>query len=80
MADWFDEPDITISEIDNHVGSWCDSGHKAPTLFRRTGPDSPEEPIRFFQVNIFEKINGIYCEPCLIVANHVSRLKKQGKL
>jgi len=81
MPDWFDEPDIIISEMDLHVGGWCDSGHKAPILFRRSGPDSLEEPTRFFKVDISGKnFHGIYCEPCLIIANHVSKLKKQGKL
>lgn len=73
--------DIDIIELDNHIGGWCDSGHKAPSLFRREGPDSPELPTRFFQVHVkISAINGVYCEPCLIVANHVARLKKEGKL
>jgi len=78
MPDLFDAT-LTIIEVDNHVGGWCDSGHKAPSLFRREGPNSPESPTRFFSIH-HESIDGIYCEPCLIIANHVARLKKQGLL
>lgn len=73
------DADVVIEQLENHVGYWCDSGHKAPELFRRTGPESPEEPTRFFRV-CCSSLTGIYCEPCLIVANHMGRLKKQGKL
>lgn len=73
------DAEIVIEQLDDHISHWCDSGHKAPALFRRTGPESPEEPTRFFRVNC-PNLKGIYCEPCLIVANHMARLKKQGKL
>lgn len=77
MAHVFDEADQTISEVENHVGGWCDSGHQAPELFRQAGPGSPELPTRFFLVKN-RQIEGIFCEPCLIIANHIAKLKKQG--
>lgn len=79
MLDGLLDADIVIEQIDEHVGGWCDSGHKAPAQFRRAGPESTEEPTRFFHFRS-ASVNGIYCEPCLIVANHLANLKKQGKL
>lgn len=73
------EANFVQREIEPPIHKWCSSGHKAPDIFRRTGPDSPQEPIRFFEVTSPE-INGIYCEPCLVIAHHMSKLKKQGKL
>lgn len=81
MPNLFEEPGVIISQLEEHVGGWCDSGHKPPPLFRREGPDSPELPMRFFHVNVpCKNVAGTYCEPCLIVANHMARLKKQGNL
>ena len=75
------ETDIDIIEIDEHIGHWCDSGHKPPILFRREGPESPELPTRFFHVRVKSGgIDRIICEPCLIITNHMARLKKEGKL
>jgi hypothetical protein len=66
------DADITISEIDNHIGEWCDSGHKAPLLFRRNGPTSPELPIRFFSITS-KNFSGIFCEACLIIARALKK-------
>lgn len=71
------EADMVFEQILDPPNSFCASGHVAPTLFRRAGPESPEEPTRFFLVK-HKDARGIYCEPCLIIANHVARLKKQG--
>ena len=73
----FGHADIVISETDPPINGLCASGHKAPETFRREGPDSPELPTRFFHVHT-PTLSGIYCEPCLIIANHTARLKKQG--
>jgi hypothetical protein len=70
--------DITVKEITNHSNRECCSGHIAPEFFKREGPDGPEEPTRFFHV-IGNGINGIYCEPCLIIANYLARQKKKEK-
>ena len=69
--------DLTCKMCDPPLTNWCASGHKAPELFRNGGPGSPEEPTRFFHVT-GKDINMIVCEPCMIIANHVARLKKQG--
>lgn len=72
-------PDLSIKQVENPVNNWCDSGHKAPALFRRSGPNSDLEPIKFFQI-VNKNINQIVCEPCLIVANHLAKLKKENKI
>lgn len=73
------EADIVFEQVEGPLNRWCASGHVAPLLFRNAGPESPETPTRFFMVT-HRDIHGIYCEPCLIIANHMARLKKQGLL
>ena len=63
--------DIVIKEMDVPNDKYCSSGHVAPDTYKRNGPDSKDEPIRFFQIcgnNIF----GNYCEPCLVIANYLA--------
>lgn len=67
--------DLTQREVEPPFNKWCACGHVAPEMFRRSGPGSPEEPIRFFQVS-GQGLNGIYCEPCLIIANFMSQKEK----
>jgi hypothetical protein len=69
--------DLTVKEVSPPPGLRCRSGHTAPTLFRREGTQAPEEPTKFFQVSCSHnpEVNGIYCEPCLIVANAMNRLR-----
>ena len=71
--------DINISEteVGPPFNKWCASGHVAGEMYRRSGPDSPAEPTRFFLVKAND-INSIFCEPCLVVANHMARCKKKG--
>lgn len=57
----------------------CSSGHVAPEQFRRGGPEDEPSPTLFFRVT-GQGVSGIYCEPCLIVSQHVARLKKEGKI
>jgi predicted amino acid dehydrogenase len=73
------DADLVQEQVDPPCDHWCASGHKAPLLFRRDGPNSLEEPTRFYSVK-GHGINGIYCELCLIVAHHMGMLKKQGLL
>jgi hypothetical protein len=73
------EADMTIKEANVPITRWCDSGHNAQATFRRQGPDKPAEPIRFFTVT-GHGINGTFCEPCLIVANHIAQQKKLGNI
>ena len=58
--------DLTIEECEC-PGKICSSGHVASGMFQ-------EKPIRFFKISGL--ISGIYCEPCLIVANYIA---KEGK-
>jgi hypothetical protein len=71
------DADLTQKEVDPPLEHWCASGHCAPISFRRSGPDSLEEPTKFFHVT-GHGIDGIYCEPCLIIAHHMSKIQKQG--
>ena len=71
------DADITFKQVESPLNGWCSSGHKAPDFFRNQGPEGPEEPTRFFLVK-HAAISGVYCEPCLIIANHLARQKKQG--
>lgn len=62
---------LTIKQVSIPYERWCASGHFAVEKFKNF--DLNEElPTRFFQVTS-EKISGIYCEPCLILANFLSR-------
>lgn len=65
---------MTVKEVTTPHNLWCRTGHVAPEKFRREGTTAPEEPIRFFQVSAVQhpEINGVYCEPCLIIANAMS--------
>ena len=71
----FEDADLIQREVDAPSDHWCASGHVAPSLFRRTGPQGPKEPVKFFHVT-GHGINGIYCELCLIVAHWVAKQKK----
>lgn len=68
-------PDLTIKEVVTPQGRWCRSGHVAPENFRRD-PDKDPEPTKFFQVSSKTTGNGVYCEPCLVVAHAMAREKK----
>ena len=65
---------LTLKEVDRPHDGVCDCGHVAPEEFRRNGSDSEAEPTKFFKCSGL--INGVYCEPCLIIINHMARLKK----
>jgi hypothetical protein len=71
----FAKADLTFKEVDPPPGHWCKSGHTAPTTFRREGKDREDEPTKFFQVSSdkMPEINGVYCEPCIIIANATNR-------
>lgn len=72
----FSNADFSVKEITQPVTKWCVSGHFAPDMFKREGPDRPEEPTKFFHV-IGKDIDGIYCELCLIIANYVAQQNKR---
>ena len=71
--------EASISEVMRPFNGWCACGHVASETFKRAGADSPEEPTRFFLVQAGD-ICSIYCEPCLTIANHISKMKKLGKM
>lgn len=79
MAKGLFDFDASVSEVQTPFNRWCCSGHVASETFRRNGPGTPEEPTRFFLVQAGE-VCSIYCEPCLVIANHIIRMKKQGKM
>lgn len=72
------KPDLTIKQVETPPSRWCCSGHFAPETFKLYGNDGPEAPTRFFYIT-GHGINGIYCEPCLCIANYISQQKKAGK-
>lgn len=72
-------PDMTVREVPAPFTLRCRSGHVAPELFRRTGTKGPEEPTKFFRVSsdTHPEVDGVYCEPCLIVANAMAGPKRR---
>jgi hypothetical protein len=71
----FGKPDLNLKEVPPPHQNWCSSGHAAPEKFARHGEALPEEPTKFFQVSSLNNpsANGVYCEPCVIVSNAISR-------
>lgn len=67
-------PDMTMKEVPPPQNLFCRSGHNAVALFQRE-PPKPEEPTRFFSVSCDAdpQVDGVYCEPCLIVSNALAR-------
>jgi len=74
----FGEVDLEQREIDPPTNRWCSCGHEAPAMFRRSGPNSPQEPTRFFMVSNKDGFLGNYCEMCLVIAHHIAQCKKKG--
>jgi hypothetical protein len=71
----FHKADITFAELAPPMDNWCDSGHFAPVEFRRSGPESLSERTRFFKVS-GRGLKGTYCEPCLVIANHMANAQR----
>lgn len=68
---------LTQKEVTPPENGWCDCGHRAPETFKRSGANSPKEPTKFFKLTSDNgKCNGVYCEPCLVIAHYIS---KKGK-
>lgn len=71
--------ECTFQEVPQPHNLYCKSGHIAAKEFRRNGKDSELELTKFFSVSITNNpsLCGIYCEPCLILANAVKdQIKK----
>jgi hypothetical protein len=71
-----DKPDLSIIQVEDPLNRWCSSGHTAPETFKLAGADGAEEPTRFFRI-VGNGVNGIYCEPCLCIANHIGAIKRK---
>lgn len=67
-------PDMTMKEVPPPQNHFCRSGHNAPDVFQRE-PKKPPQPTKFFSVasDLYPHTDGVYCEPCLIVANAMAR-------
>lgn len=72
--------DLVFREIPVPFNNWCSSGHCAPKMFKRNGPDLPEEPTKFYIVNGGDISNLVVCEPCLIIAQHIAQEKRKGNI
>jgi len=72
-----DKADMQCKQVATPPDYRCSSGHKAPATFRLGGAGTPEAPIRFFEIYKDNKSLGVFCEPCLIIANYVARQKKK---
>ena len=76
------EAQLVFRAVDAPLTGWCSSGHRVPPpsdpkgLWSREGPGGPMEPIRFFQAS-GKGLDGIYCEPCLVVANALAQENKK---
>lgn len=74
--------DLTLKEVARPASGRCASGHGVPPpsdplgRFPRNDGDEPT-PIRFFRV-VGHGQDGVFCEPCLIVANHLAQRKKHA--
>lgn len=73
------KPDLSFKEVSAPPNGWCHSGHVAPSVFKRDPAKEPE-PTKFFQAaSLVGSINGVYCEPCLIIAHAHARAVKEAQ-
>jgi hypothetical protein len=65
--------DMVMKEVGVPPNGFCRSGHTAPKLFQRD-PQKPAVATKFFRVSsdLDSTINGVYCEPCLIVSRAIA--------
>jgi len=72
--------DLTIKQVNPPQDYWCKSGHVASATFLQK-ESNKQVSTRFFQVISKKRpaVDGIYCEPCLIIANDMANSKKQIK-
>lgn len=52
---------------------WCKSGHVASSHLTLDGASQPMRFIKVSGSSLDKKYHGIYCEHCLIVANHMAK-------
>ena len=65
--------DLTQKEVDAPPDRYCSSGHNLGVLAAYRN-----KPVRFFQVS-GKGVDGVYCEPCLVLANYVARRKRAAR-
>lgn len=67
-------PDMTMKEVPPPQNNFCRSGHNAPAEFAPDPKKNPA-PTRFFNVSsdADPHVDGVYCEPCLIVSRALAR-------
>ena len=70
--------DLQVKQVSPTHGRWCSSGHVAPEMWAREGKGTGLVPTSFYQVTSVRdsRLNGTYCEPCLVIANAIARQKK----
>jgi hypothetical protein len=70
-------PDVTVTEVVAPHGLWCSSGHVADSEWTREGAGAKSAPTRFFRVvSVKHNVYGVYCEPCMTLANAMASHKK----
>lgn len=67
-----------LSPSEHRCKSCTARGVKAPEAWERLGPGKGFEKTRFFRIQSTgnPSINGVYCEPCLVVARAMSDVRK----
>lgn len=74
------DADFTVNEVPALDARGCEScasrGAVPPLAWEREGVGKGLERTRFFKLNSQgnPSVNGVYCEPCLVVARAMSRV------
>jgi hypothetical protein len=70
---------MTVKEVSTPPNRYCHSGHEAPEWWHRGGTKAPLERTKFFQVSCDSNpsVDGVYCEPCLVIANAIAGQQKK---
>jgi hypothetical protein len=69
---------LGIKDVDPPINNWCSSGHIAPAMFK-SDANSDATPTKFYSVSS-AGMSGIFCELCMIVAQHLANQKRKGKI
>lgn len=71
--------DLSVEQVPAPSSRWCSSGHVAVESWSKEGPGTQLEPTLFYRVVSINdaKVNGTYCEPCLVVAQAMARKSKK---
>lgn len=75
-------PDLNQVEVpapaDRRCKSCSSRGALAPKAWEREGPGRGFEKTKFFRIQSAgnPEVNGVYCEPCLVVARAMSDVRR----